>query len=83
MATRNGVSGTKRQTTDDCALERLSFGELTQGTHKRFKLKYEDTQKSNLKWSDVRQFDFEASAAVRSTWRSLISRATVTIKEDE
>ena len=49
----------------------------------RPKLRLKDTLTSELKWSGIIPGELEASAADKSAWRSLASRAAAAFKEDD
>ena len=61
----------------------LLYCELMHGSSKqgRHKLRIKDTLKSKLKWSGISPCEREASAADRSAWRSLTSRAAAAFEE--
>ena len=60
------------------------YGELMCGSCKqrRPKLRFKDTLKSKLKWNGISPCELEASAADRSAWKPLTSRAAAAFEED-
>ena len=70
--------------TDSRFPRQLLYGQLMRGSHKqgRPRLKFTDTLKSKLKLSCISPRELEASAADRSAWRSLTSRAAAAFEED-
>ena len=57
----------------------LMYGELQKGSRKRGrpKLRFKDTLKRNLSWCKIQPRELESSAAVRSSWRTTISKAAI------
>ena len=64
---------------DDSRIPRqLLYGVLKEGSRRRGrpKLRYKDTLKSYLSWCSIQPHEFEATAANRQAWRSVILDAS-------
>ena len=69
---------------DNRTPKQIMYGKLKEGSRKqgRPSLRYKDTLKVNLKWSDFQPCQLEEFASDRSQWRSLASRAVAAFDEN-
>ncbi|KAI8491112.1 PtdIns(3,5)P(2) sythesis regulation factor [Branchiostoma belcheri] len=70
---------------DDSRIPRqLLYGELKLGSRRRGrpKLRYKDVLKNNLQWCGIKPSEFEAAAADRPAWRTLVTKATSAFEEE-